>query len=251
MIFAKYNANGNDFLILHTFNKMDFSKIAKKICDRHKGIGADGFVAILPDDKYAYKWDFYNSDGSRANMCGNASACVAHYAYNNLIAANNHIFLSGSGPIETKVTNDNVEINLGEVRILEENIIENNMEFILLDSGVRHIVHFVSSIYKLPKEKNDFIKNIRYKYDANINFAFINNRKSISFITYERGIEDITLSCGTGGGAVFYVAYIRNMIDNDISLIPPNNNVMLYKIFNNQVFINTKVYKIAYIIYEI
>jgi len=78
---SKYNASGNDFVIFHTFKEADFSDLAKRLCDRHRGLGADGLIALVPHGEYDFAWRFYNSDGSEAAMCGNGSRAAAHYAY--------------------------------------------------------------------------------------------------------------------------------------------------------------------------
>ena len=69
----KYNANGNDFIIFHSFIKKDRSTLAIELCDRHKGLGADGLIVLIPHKDYDFEWEFYNADGSLANMCGNGS----------------------------------------------------------------------------------------------------------------------------------------------------------------------------------
>lgn len=250
MTISKYNANGNDFLITHAFLDKNFSDLAKRLCDRHNGIGADGFVVLLPHNKYDYKWNFYNCDGSYASMCGNASMCVAHYACNNMLANNKHVFLSGRGKISVRVDGFSVEVDLGNIKILENNIIENDIKFVLLDSGVKHLVCFVPCIEDIPKQKTPFIEQLRYKYDSNINFALLEKDNCILFTTYEKGVEDFTLACGTGGAAVFYLAYINNYIGNYAYLIPPSSIKISYKIYNDNVVMNSNVNKIADIIVE-
>ena len=81
MTVTKYSGNGNDFIIFIAQEKADRSELAKKLCHRQNGIGADGMVVVLPHAKYDFEWEFYNADGSVADMCGNASRCVAHFAH--------------------------------------------------------------------------------------------------------------------------------------------------------------------------
>ena len=78
---AKYSANGNDFVLFHSFIKKDRSILAKEICDRQSGVGADGLIVLVPHDTHDFEWEFYNSDGSTAEMCGNGSRACAHYAF--------------------------------------------------------------------------------------------------------------------------------------------------------------------------
>ncbi|RDU62445.1 diaminopimelate epimerase [Helicobacter sp. MIT 14-3879] len=245
MWLTKYNASGNDFLISIGFIKKNRSKLAKKLCNRFSGIGADGFVVLLPNKKFAYEWEFYNSDGSNANMCGNASRCVAHYAYNNKLASKNHTFLSGAGEIKANVSNDMVEINLGRVAILKENIIEDNLNFSLLDSGVPHLVSFVKSKNNFNDYEINFLRKLRLKYNANVNLACILDRENISLLTYERGVENITLACGTGMGAVYFLARYNNKINNNAVLTPPSNEKLYLRKIENEVYFKGKVQKIA------
>lgn len=250
MWLTKYNASGNNFLIFHTFGKMldsnDRARFAKKVCNRHSGIGADGLVIIMPHDKYAYQWDFYNSDGSKANMCGNASRCVAHYAYYNNLAPKIHSFLSGAGEIKVSIDNKDssmVEVNFGIIKIIDSNIKEYGLDFSLIDSGVPHLINFTDC--KLPTNKNDMMKNLRQKYNANVNFAQISKNNTIYIATYERGVEDITLACGTGMAATYYMALMQNKIEKQAILIPPSNEYLYFRIKDNEVYYKGKVEKIC------
>ena len=112
MTISKYSANGNDFVIFHTFIKKDRSELAKKICHRQNGIGADGLIVLIPHDKVDFQgnqsnidfeWQFYNSDGSGASMCGNGSRACAHYAFVNELAPKSMKFLTGAGVIGVDV----------------------------------------------------------------------------------------------------------------------------------------------------
>ncbi|MDE6886406.1 MAG: diaminopimelate epimerase [Helicobacteraceae bacterium] len=266
MWLSKYSASGNNFLIFHTFKKGDYSNLAKKLCDRFEGIGADGLVALLPNEKFTYEWDFYNMDGSKANMCGNASRCVAHYAYSNNLAPKIHSFLSKAGEIKVSVEKDNVEVNFTKVILVKENIKQSIEDFIktknsvgqgdkdnkskmlnfyLLDSGVPHLVVFVDSQKILPKNVNKMLTDLRKKYNANVNFAFIKDRKTALISTYERGVEDITKACGTGGAAVFYIANRLSLLDSSAVLIPPSKDKMHFRKVGDEVYFKGRVKKIA------
>ena len=250
MWLTKYNASGNDFLIFHSLlnQKLDSkqrAKFAKKVCNRHSGVGADGLVIIMPHKKYAYQWDFYNSDGSKANMCGNASRCVAHYAYLHNLAPKKHSFLSAAGEIKVEIDskdNNIVEVNFGKIEILKNNINEYKMQFCLLDSGVPHLVSFVD---ELPTSKNNIMESLRKKYNANVNFAKISSKKTIHIATYERGVENITLACGTGMAATYYLALKQNKINKTAILIPPSNEKLYFKEKNNEVYYKGRVERIC------
>lgn len=247
MWLTKYSANGNDFLITTALKKGNYANLAKDLCHRFSGIGSDGFVVLLPHQKFAYQWDFYNADGSSANMCGNASRCVAHFAYSNKIAPKKHSFLSKAGEIKVSVSKNIVEANLGIVKILRENIVESNINFSLLDSGVPHLVAFVRDFG--AKEQNlHFLKTLREKYNANVNLAIIKNRGEIELMTYERGVENITLACGTGICAVYFDALKQNLIDSNATLIPPSGDRISLRLDNDEVCFKGEVKKIAEIL---
>lgn len=253
MFLTKYSANGNDFLITTAIKSANRANLAKKLCDRHDGVGADGFVVLLPHDRFAYRWEFYNADGSKANMCGNASRCIAHYAVAHKIAPKNHSFLSGAGAIKVRVVRDMVEVNLGKVRILKENIVESfgdlKLDFSLLDSGVPHLVTFVSNKTKSELAQNlVFLKTLRDKYNANVNLAVITDKSTIELLTFERGVENITLACGTGMCAVYFLAKSQNLIADKATLIPPSGDKIALRLENDEVCFKGKVAKIADII---
>ncbi|PAF41469.1 diaminopimelate epimerase [Helicobacter sp. 11S03491-1] len=244
MVLHKYSGSGNDFLIFHSFVQKDRSHLAKILCDRHNGIGADGLVVLIPHSKYAYTWEFYNSDGSRAKMCGNASRCVAHYAYSQHLAPPTHSFLTQAGEIKVSIKEDTIESNLGPYRLLEEfelDMAQYSGKWYLVDTGVPHLVHFVSDFKKLPYTKNNMLKTLRKRYDANVNIALIQNSHKIYLSTYERGVEDITLACGTGMAAVFAIAHLFYKTDSKTILIPPGKEELLLSFSGKEIIYEGRV----------
>ncbi|RDU59190.1 diaminopimelate epimerase [Helicobacter marmotae] len=232
----KYSSSGNDFLIFHNALHNDGTRpsLAQSMCDRHNGIGADGMVVLIPaaNKPYAYEWEFYNADGSCANMCGNASRAVGHYAYMEGIAPSKHSFLSAVGLIGIEVDTSNtslVQSDLGGWSVLGGNIIESNpykvSSWTLLDTGVPHLVGFVSQMGDLPKLKDDCLRALRVKYNANITLVFA-QKEQIFYMSYERGVEDITLSCGTGAAAAFVMAFENNLCSRYAKLIPPSKEIL-------------------------
>ena len=195
MTYTKYSASGNDFVIFHTFIEKDYSNDAIKLCDRTEGIGADGLVVLVPSNDADFKWLFYNSDGSYAAMCGNATRACSHYAFfNNLVDSNEMQFLTGAGLIKSSVQNDIVETQLTQPKVIKEEFIQDGFTWYLVDTGVPHLVTIVDD---LESYNHDLCKKMRYEHNANVNFAKIENG-IIKVRTYERGVEDETLSCGTG-----------------------------------------------------
>lgn len=205
MTYTKYSASGNDFVIFHTFKEEDFSSDAVKLCNRTEGIGADGFVALVPSSEADFKWLFYNSDGSHAAMCGNATRAVAHYAYNNGLASNSMKFLTEAGLIESVVDGNIVETQMTEPVLIKEAFEQEGLTWYLIDTGVPHLVTLVDD---LNSYDHDLCAKMRYEHNANVNFAKI-EENGIKVRTYERGVEGETLACGTGMVACFLLSLIH------------------------------------------
>ncbi|TLD95195.1 diaminopimelate epimerase [Helicobacter jaachi] len=256
MRFVKYSSNGNDFLITttHTLNDSSRAQLAQRVCERHNGIGADGMVVVIPthNTPYSYQWDFYNADGSLAAMCGNASRSVGHYAYMEGIAPKQHSFLTQAGIIRIHIDEQRdtlVQSDLGAYKILEEHIIESNPygvdSWALLDSGVPHLVGFVKDRKALTYKKDTLLAHLRQAYNANINLAFADTDK-IFYMTYERGVEDITEACGTGAAAVFALALNNQLCQNPTTLIPPSNEPLTLAMSeHNHILLQGEVKRIA------
>jgi len=219
---SKYSANGNDFVIFHTFLKKDRSEDAKLLCHRQDGIGADGLIVIIPHNKYDFEWQFYNSDGSEAEMCGNGSRACAHYAYTNGLALKSMSFLTLAGVINANVDGDMVLSELTPPIIIDDNIIYNERKWYKLDTGVPHLVHFTKNI-----EEFDLLeaRELRNKYNANVNIAYIDGN-SLKVRTYERGVEDETLACGTGMAACYYKALQEKLVDGNIKVYPKSGDTL-------------------------
>ena len=218
MNIIKYNASGNDFVIFHTFKKADRSALARRLCDRTAGIGADGLVVLVPHESCDFEWEFYNSDGSLASMCGNASRAVAHYAYNQGISGNQVKFMSGAGEIHGDVEGDIVESQLTAPKILHEDLQEHGLTWFMADTGVPHLVTIVDDLELFSIE---IARELRYKYNANVNYAKVQD--GVLYVrTYERGVEDETLACGTGIAASFLYSN-RSKLVNDICKVYPKS----------------------------
>ena len=231
MIISKYSASGNDFVIFHTLKKENRSELAIKLCDRFNGIGADGLIVILPHNKYDFEWQFYNSDGSEAEMCGNGSRAAAHYAYINNLAPKKMRFLTLAGVIEAEV-NDNVV----QTQLTPHKKIGNFYEWSLFDTGVPHLV----KIDKLENFNLDECRELRKKHNANVNVAEVKNGK-LYVRTYERGVENETLACGTGMCASFLKAREEGLIGDRVKVFPKSGEELEISIQNNRLYFKGSV----------
>lgn len=211
MKFYKYQGTGNDFIILnnidHTIN-LTKEKI-KSLCDRKFGIGADGLMLLEKQDGYDFKMVYYNSDGGESSMCGNGGRCMVHFAKHiGLIDKQAH-FLAVDGEHEAFIEGDVVKLKMQDVNhyeLLDQHLIVN--------TGSPHFVVF----HTLNISDEQFIQEtqkIRFNeafraQGINVNFIEKLNDKSLKIRTYERGVEDETLSCGTGvvAAAIYHVLKI-------------------------------------------
>ncbi len=232
MTVTKYSANGNDFIIFIAQEKADRSELARKLCHRQNGVGADGMVVVLPHPEYDFEWEFYNADGSYAAMCGNASRAVAHFAHEKGICKDGKAeFLTGAGVIRATINGLYVVSDMVEPDIIRTDIEEDGEIWWLIDSGVPHLVAVRDNI-----DEFDLVqaKRLRDKYDANVNICRVTD-DAMYVRTYERGVEDETLACGTGMVACF----IRNHQEGrvpDIIKVHPISGDELYVSYENGVY---------------
>lgn len=259
---TKYCANGNDFLLLNAYktdlsNPSALSSLSRILCDRHSGFGADGFVVLLPTTERgcAYRWEFYNADGSSAKMCGNASRCVGSFAFTEGIAGAEHRFLSGSGQISVNIDLANpllVESGIGICKFLDS-IKEQSIwgtEWFLVDSGVPHLLCFYPKLFSLESLTNlenlARLKELRDKYNANVSIAFIYDRVTLYYATFERGVENITLACGTAAGALLAQAYALGLTESSVACIPPSRQNLQVRIDSrNSLYLKGEVLRIG------
>lgn len=220
---AKYCASGNDFVLFHAFEKADRSALARELCDRQNGIGADGLIVLVPHESHDFEWEFYNADGSTASMCGNGSRACAHYAHRFGLAPSSMAFLTGAGVIKAHVEGDMVQSDLTPPVIVNQEIVESGMKWWLIDTGVPHLITFDADIEHF---NIDLARTLRHRYNANVNIASINLDGTLRVRTYERGVEDETLACGTGMAASFYRAVQERLVDENTKVFPKSGETL-------------------------
>lgn len=240
MVLQKYCASGNDFLLFHAFAKADRSDLAKQVCDRHYGFGADGLIVLVPHKELDFEWEFYNSDGSKAAMCGNGTRAAALFAFDNALSGESQSFLTGAGVINTKVFPSGVvETELTKPTVLRDEFEENGLNWSLIDTGVPHLVTQTSKGF-FDKE---LAREMRVKYNANVNFYA--QEGGIVFVrTFERGVEDETLACGTGMAACVYKN--ATSFDSDVFEVRPKSNEKItIKVSADQILFKGEVKRVG------
>jgi len=210
--FWKYQANGNDFVIVdNRENKFRFSgEQIQKICDRHFGIGSDGFMFVNSSDDADFEMLYYNSDGQISSMCGNGGRCIAMFAYLHEIAGERMKFKAFDG-IHEAIIEERMSHNLCDVSLSMSDVeeVQKNKLFYFLDTGSPHYVEFVDKVAELDvvAEGRKTRQSEQFMPDGtNVNFVELHDDR-LFVRTYERGVEDETLSCGTGVTASAIAAY--------------------------------------------
>ncbi len=240
MTVSKYSASGNDFIVFHTFVKEDRGMLAKKLCHRQNGVGADGLIVLVPHARYDFEWQFYNSDGSEAEMCGNGSRACAHYAFENNLADAKMSFLTKAGVISAEVNETMVMSELTPPCILEKNIQYKGKNWVKIDTGVPHLVSFTDDIENFDLQE---ARELRYKYNANVNIAFVDG-DNLRVRTYERGVEGETLACGTGMAACFYVALLEKKVSDKIEVYPRSGDTLYLGVNNRTITFKGEIKKV-------
>ena len=209
MKFTKMNGAGNDFVI--TDNRQSRTQFTSDdiafICDRNRGIGADGFMSVEPPENEGdYRMRYYNADGNEAEMCGNGARCFARFVFNCDDEFKDSMKIETiAGIIRANIISDLVQIQLSkpfDLKLNDSITVNDSSEKIhSLNTGVPHAVVFSDNINGINlKENGSLIRNhsLYSPNGTNVNYVKIDEEKNLSIRTYERGVEDETLACGTG-----------------------------------------------------
>ncbi len=227
--FTKMSGSGNDFIIIDNRQRIipdiEPAKLAQRICCRRLSAGADGLILVEPSDRLDFKWNFFNSDGSVAEMCGNGARCVARFANLNGIADVGMEFETIAGTIQAEVLGDRVKIKMTDpydpVKDARLDVAGREIVYSSINTGVPHVVLTVEDI-----EDVDVVgvgRAIRRHphfspAGTNVNFMAPLPEGVWTVRTYERGVEDETLACGTGNVAAGLALAMQKGIASPITL---------------------------------
>jgi len=216
--FSKYQGTGNDFVMIDnrdlSFPKEN-TKLVAFLCDRRFGIGGDGLILIENDVETDFKMVYYNSDGNESTMCGNGGRCLVAFAKQLHMISDSCTFVAVDGLHYAKINDDIISLQMIDVNEISLN--ENDT---FLNTGSPHHVQMVDDVKNVDVYNKG--KEIRYSEiyapgGTNVNFVEKISDDYFKVRTYERGVEDETLSCGTGATAVA-IAMFENKITNNKSI---------------------------------
>ena len=231
--FHKYHANGNDFILIlsENINKCHQSgQMISQLCKRHTGIGADGLFIISSSRKHGFFLDYYNADGTWETLCANGSRCAAHFMYNQGLVGQKMVFETGSGVHVSEIlSGDRVKMSLKIPNYKSERLsVEGCMGF-FIDSGARHFVVESENL------NDDYVlemgRKIRYASEfqpegINVNFYHQNLNGVVEIKTYEKGVEQLMLSCASGSAAVVFHLSNISVICSPVTTCSPGGNLI-------------------------
>ena len=229
MEFWKMNGAGNDFILLNNLKEHlpeeAFPDIARTLCERHLSIGADGLMVVdAPVQGGDYRMRFYNSDGSVGEMCGNGARCIARYGFEHGLAGKTQRIETTAG----LVTGERITDTLYRIRLNDPSVIdlERSVEgyacsYIELgDPGIPHAVVVMDDWDEVPHDELFSLgKKLRFSpafpKGANVSFVKLVGKDRIKAVTFERGVEDFTLACGTGSGSIVTALTQKGLVSGE------------------------------------
>jgi len=228
--FYKVQGSGNDFILFDARKSKiaDYKKTALSLCRYKFGIGADGLLVIEPSKSADFKMRIFNSDGSEADMCGNGARCVG------LWCGKKHArFETRAGMIETKLLSGNAVktrfTDPSQLRLdIPLSIFGRSIKASFINTGVPHLVLFVDSLDDI--DIKEIGREIRFHEafspnGTNVNFVEVKDKGLICLRTYERGVEDETLACGTGSVASALIFGLKNGLSGSVKVKNKSNEV--------------------------
>lgn len=228
--FFKMNGSGNDFILIdnreHLIDGENIGDFVQSVCRRRFSVGADGLILLEPSQIAHFKWRFYNADGGEVEMCGNGGRCVARLANLLGIAPPKMTFETIAGLIEAEIVGNRVKLKMtnpsapGPWEELAVGQQQTRLSFI--NTGVPHVVIFVKNLGQT--DVFNLGRLIRYHSrfqpaGTNVNFVKACGPNNISVRTYERGVEDETLACGTGAVASAIIGNYSNLVQSPVSVL--------------------------------
>ena len=235
--FTKMSGTGNDFIIIDNreqkIKKSEMSVLAARICRRQFSVGADGLILIENSETADFRWEFYNADGSEAEMCGNGARCAARFVHEREIAPAKMTFETIAGTIEAQMIGRSVKIRLTpptDIKLARSVEIDGDKKEVhSINTGVPHVVHFVKEGHDTPvSEWGRHIRHHKLFEPAGTNVNFVQMPDDELYVrTYERGVENETMACGTGAVASALIAALHGHVTSPVKVRTSGGDVLI------------------------
>ena len=236
---SKMNGNGNDFLVIDNMSlALDgtaLTKTARLACRRREALGADGVLVAEPSERADFRMRLFNSDGSEGEMCGNGARCIARFAFEKgIVKSQEMTFETLGGDVRAVVRGERVTLDLAPVSVADA-VVDSHAEvdgfefnYTFLTVGVPHAVIFEREHSRSFADYAPLGRAIRNRLDlfpegTNVNFAAPSLERTgvLDVMTYERGVEDMTLSCGTGSTASAIAGLLLGFTGERVEVVNP------------------------------
>ncbi|MDY3079848.1 MAG: diaminopimelate epimerase [Oscillospiraceae bacterium] len=242
MKFTKMHGAGNDFIIINAMQEQiapeRIPELARVLCSRRTGIGADGLMLTdHPTDGGDFKLLFYNADGSLGEMCGNGARCIARYGYEHGLSGDKANIETTAGLVTgERISETQYRIRLNDPGVIDLHRPACGFDCSYIELGNPGIPHAVVMVDDWDKKPEDELRglgrslrfNPAFPKGANVSFAKLTGSDCIKAITYERGVEDFTLACGTGSGSIAAVASLKGLVSGgDIRIQMPGGDLYI------------------------
>ena len=246
--FTKYHGAGNDFILIDdrnlTFPAHDVHLI-ERLCHRHFGIGADGFILLQPSDKGDFLMRIFNSDGKEAEMCGNGLRCLVHFAHSLGIIKETYFVETLASVMACQLSGERVTSSFKSS--VQKSFDVETHKVHVVNAGVPHAVVFVPTL-----DMPDFCEEARkirfhplfHPEGVNVNFVVLQEDGMLSCRTYERGVEGETLCCGTGAVAVAIIARNVYQMASSVKVLPKSQEILEVDIDDSSIFMTGPVHRV-------
>lgn len=247
MNFYKYCGAGNDFVLLENFDGTlsDCSALARRLCDRHFSVGADGLIVLEPAEHGAdCKMRFFNNDGSPAEMCGNGARCLCRHCHDFGLSGDVQRIETPAGIVSgTRISEEQYRIRLNTPTAVRLRLTVEGMPCDYLELGENGIPHaVVLTDLSAPRgELRDLARRLRFAEafvrGANVNLCRITAENTVQLMTYERGVEDFTLACGTGAGSTVAALARRGLVSGTATRVQTEGGLLTVDAHGDDVYL--------------
>jgi len=244
LTFTKISGSGNDFILFDNREKSldgDLRNFVRKVCSRRLGVGADGVLLLEKSAEHDFSMRYFNADGGEAEMCGNGARCIASFALQIGAAREKMSFQAKDGPHTAEVRGSRVKVSLRDPAQIQLDIDlelgEKMLSVHFVNTGVPHAVVLTTDVE--DAEVVPVGREIRYHprfapAGTNVDFAQVTGPHSLRIRTYERGVEDETLACGTGATASAILAHGLKKVEPPVSVTTQSGEILIIHFQNEK-----------------